>query len=164
MSKKPTKAAGNVYCEARYAAAKFNDKLSSREGAAELSGIDRTRLARIELGNLTPYPEEVQLLADLYNAPELENWHCSNGCPIGSSSIPQVEIKELDRIALEIYAAVKDIAGAKDTIMDVALDGVISDGERAPLENALAVLDKVNEKTIALKLYIQKHLDGKGVR
>lgn len=59
MSKYATKAADNMFCQARYEAAKFNERLSSREGAAEELGVDRTRLARIELGSVTPYPEEV---------------------------------------------------------------------------------------------------------
>lgn len=58
MSKYATKAAGNMFCQARYEAAKFNERLSSREGAAEELGVDRTRLARIELGSVIPYPEE----------------------------------------------------------------------------------------------------------
>lgn len=49
MSKFATKAAANMFCQARYEAAKSNERLSSREGAAEEIGIDRTRLARIEL-------------------------------------------------------------------------------------------------------------------
>ena len=72
MSKFATKAAGNMFCQARYEAAKFNERLSSREGAAEELGVDRTRLARIELGSVTPYPEEVLLMADIYRAPELK--------------------------------------------------------------------------------------------
>ena len=62
MSKYATKAAGNMFCQARYEAAKFNERLGSREGAAEELGVDRTRLARIELGSVTPYPEEVLLM------------------------------------------------------------------------------------------------------
>lgn len=54
MSKFATKAAANMFCQARYEAAKSNERLSSREGAAEEIGIDRTRLARIELGSTIP--------------------------------------------------------------------------------------------------------------
>ena len=68
MAKKATKAADNIFYKARMEAAACNDRLSSREGAAELLGIDRTRLARIELGSLNPYPEEVLLMSDAYNA------------------------------------------------------------------------------------------------
>lgn len=64
MSKFATKAAANMFCQARYEAAKSNERLSSREGAAEEIGIDRTRLARIELGSTIPYQEEVLLMAE----------------------------------------------------------------------------------------------------
>ena len=64
MPKSATKAAQNVFYLARMEAATCNDRLASREGASEEIGIDRTRLARIELGSLTPYPEEVLLMAD----------------------------------------------------------------------------------------------------
>lgn len=64
MSKFATKAAANMFCQARYEAAKSNERLSSREGAAEEIGIDRTRLARIELGSTIPYQEEVLLICE----------------------------------------------------------------------------------------------------
>lgn len=35
MSKYATKAAGNMFCQARYEAAKFNERLGSREGNAD---------------------------------------------------------------------------------------------------------------------------------
>ena len=43
MGKKATKAADNMYYLARCEAAKENPDFSSREKAAELVGIDRTR-------------------------------------------------------------------------------------------------------------------------
>lgn len=66
MSKFATKAAANMFCQARYEAAKSNERLSSREGAAEEIGIDRTRLARIELGSTIPYQEEVLLIISTF--------------------------------------------------------------------------------------------------
>lgn len=69
MPKSATKAAQNVFYLARMEAATCNDRLASREGASEEIGIDRTRLARIELGSLTPYPEEVLLMSEAYGAP-----------------------------------------------------------------------------------------------
>ena len=54
MGKKATKAADNMYYLARCEAAETNADFSSREKAAELVGIDRTRLARIELDTIVP--------------------------------------------------------------------------------------------------------------
>lgn len=63
MPKMATKAADNVFYKARIAAASWNDRLGSREGASEVTGIDRTRLANIELGTINPHPEEVLMLS-----------------------------------------------------------------------------------------------------
>ena len=65
MSKYATKAAGNMFCQARYEAAKFNERLSSREGAAEELGVDRTRLARIELAEQANIHQD-RLFAESY--------------------------------------------------------------------------------------------------
>lgn len=65
MPKMATKAADNVFYKARMAAASWNDRLASREGTSELTGIDRTRLANIELGTVNPHPDEVLMLADI---------------------------------------------------------------------------------------------------
>lgn len=56
MPKMATKAADNVFYKARIAAASWNDRLGSREGASEVTGIDRTRLANIELGTIRRLP------------------------------------------------------------------------------------------------------------
>ena len=69
MGKKATKAADNMYYLARCEAESNNSDLSSREKAAEIIGIDRTRLARIELDTIVPYPEEVKAMAEVYNTP-----------------------------------------------------------------------------------------------
>ena len=77
MGKKATKAADNMYYLARSEAAETNPDFSSREKAAEIIGIDRTRLARIELDTIPPYPEEVKAMASAYNVPELCNTYCA---------------------------------------------------------------------------------------
>lgn len=94
MPKMATKAADNVFYKARIAAASWNDRLGSREGASEVTGIDRTRLANIELGTINPHPEEVLMLSDTYNAPELQNHFCSHLCPLGIGTISPIELEE----------------------------------------------------------------------
>lgn len=98
MPKMATKAADNVFYKARIAAASWNDRLGSREGASEVTGIDRTRLANIELGTINPHPEEVLMLSDTYNAPELQNHFCSHLCPLGIGTISPIELEELERV------------------------------------------------------------------
>ena len=50
MGRGATKAAGNVYYKARIEAAKWNDRLCSREGAAEALGVSVDTVKNIELG------------------------------------------------------------------------------------------------------------------
>ena len=92
MGKKATKAADNMYYLARCEAAETNSEFSSREKAAEIMDMDRTRLARIELDTIAPYPEEVKAMAKAYNVPELCNSYCARECPIGRDNVPEVKI------------------------------------------------------------------------
>ena len=101
-----------MFCQARYEAAKSNERLSSREGAAEEIGIDRTRLARIELGSTIPYQEEVLLMADCYKAPELKGNYCREMCPLGKN-MPKIENAGLDRISLRMLSSLKKINEAR---------------------------------------------------
>ena len=157
MAKFATKAAGNMFCEARYAAAKGNERLSSREGAAEELGIDRTRLARIELGSAVPYQEEVLLMADMYRAPELRGKYCSEMCPLGKN-MPKIENEDLDRISLRALSSFRKISEAKELLLDITADGVIKEEEKADLDRIMKILDEVNEISQNLKVWIEKNL------
>ncbi len=158
MSKIATKAADNMFCQARYAAAKFNERLSSREGAAEELGVDRTRLARIELGSTIPYQEEVLLMADCYKAPELKGNYCREMCPLGKN-MPKIENEGLDRISLRMVSSLRKINEAKETLLDITTDGIISDEEKPELEKIIKTLDEVNELTQNLKNWIARNLE-----
>jgi len=158
MAGKATKAADNAFYIARMEAAAFNDNFNSREGASEVLGIDRTRLARIELGSLNPYPEEVMLMADAYNAPELGNHHCSRQCPLGKQTIPQIEVADLDRLTIQILSSFQRIDGVKNTLIDITADGVIDIDERPKLAQVIAALDAISMNAQSLKLWAEKNL------
>lgn len=108
MSNITAKTSSNVFYRARSKAAAHNEQLSSREGAADIMSIDRGRLYRIESGIVHPYPEEIHLMADLYNAPELKNYFCRNMCPLGGD-IPEAEIADLDRITVRTLSAIRKL-------------------------------------------------------
>ena len=106
--KKATKASDNKYYQARFSAAQKNTEFESREAASDVVGIDRTRLARIELGNVTPYADEVVSMSKCYNAPELCYNYCSNECPIGRLTMKEVEINSFDRLSLKMLGSLND--------------------------------------------------------
>lgn len=81
----------------------YNERLYSREGAAELLGISVSTLADYELGNTKVVPvDKVVLMADLYNAPELKTGYCKHECPICSYLPVATEVKGLEGITLRL--------------------------------------------------------------
>ena len=157
MTRKATKAADSVFYKARIEAAAFNDSFNSREGASEELGMDRTRLARIELGSLNPYPEEVLMMADTYNAPELNNYYCSRMCPLGKETIQEAELLHLDRLTIKILAALRDAGSVKDSLLKVAEDGRITKDELEETEEILASLAEIAKRTTELNIWLEKN-------
>ncbi len=158
MGKKATKAADNMYCIARYEAAENNEAFSSREKASELLNIDRTRLANIELGNITPYPEEVLSMSKQYNSPELCNSHCSEQCPIGQHTISKVTIDDFDRLSLKVLGSLKDIDSIRISLIAISEDGQIDANERDDFKKILDSLEKISNNANALKIWAEKNI------
>lgn len=158
MGKKATKAADNMYYLARCEAATGNQDLSSREKAAEVVGIDRTRLARIELDTIVPYPEEVKSMASVYNTPELCNSYCARECPLGRDSVKEVTIDDFDRLALKALGSLKDIDSIRTSLIAISEDGVISDNERIAFQDILESLEKISANAQALRLWAIKNI------
>lgn len=158
MPKMATKAADNAWYKARIAAATWNDKLKSREGASEVTGIDRTRLAYIELGTVIPHPEEALMLSDIYNAPELCNHFCSTQCPLGCVKVEPVKMAELEGTTLQLLKTLNslDLPAIKSDLVDIAADGAIDDTERPRMEAILQTLTEAYRKIEALKLLFLK--------
>lgn len=156
---KATKAQSSPYYKARMAAAAYNDDFCSREAAADTVGIERTRLARIELGLICPYPEEVRMMADAYNAPELCNYHCTTDCPIGRETVPKAETGGLEQIAVRVYSALRTADTIREQLIEIAADGVIDDSERPTLAQISARLRRMQAAASELQIYIDK-LEG----
>lgn len=163
MGSNPTKAADNIYCKCRLAAAKGNDKLNSREGAAELLGLSPSTLADYELGNTKVVPvDKVNLMADLYNAPELRHWYCKNVCPLGED-MPQIESGELDRLTIKTLAALRKVSDIKDDLLDITSDGQISPEEKPKLDEILETLKELSSVAQSLIVWAEKNADNKGM-
>jgi hypothetical protein len=157
MANVTAKTSSNIFYKARCEAATHNEQLSSREGAADIMSIDRGRLYRIESGIVNPYPEEVHLMADLYNAPELRNHFCTNMCPLGSD-MPKADMVDLDRISIRALSTFRKIGETKELLLDITEDGVIDDSEKADMQKILENLDELEQVTQSLKLWVKKNL------
>lgn len=164
MGRDPTKAIENPCFRCRREAAKYNDKLHSREGAAELLGVSVSSLADYELGNTKVIPvDKIVLMADLYNAPELKAWYCSSECPIGRSfPMPSSDLTTVERTTLNLLRQLRqdDVEKVREKLIDITADGVISDDERVDLAEILAYLDKLIKAAGELRLIGQKAMNG----
>lgn len=158
MGKKATKAADNMYYLARCEAAEENEEMSSREKAAELIGIDRTRLARIELDAIMPYPEEVKAMANAYNTPELCNSYCARECPLGKGSVKEVTIDDFDRLSLKVLGSLKDIASLQASLIAISEDGMVQEYEKEDFQRILDSLEKISTNAKALQLWAMKNV------
>ncbi len=158
MGKRATKAADNMYYLARYQASLENDDFTSREKAAEIIGIDRTRLARIELDAITPYPEEILAMANTYNCPELCNSYCARECPIGKGNVKEVTIDDFDRLTLKVLGSLKDIDELRMSLIAISEDGVITEKERPTFQEILDSLEKISTNAKALQLWAMKNI------
>lgn len=159
MGKKATKAADNIYCIARYQAAEQNKALNSRESAAEVVGIDRTRLARLELGTTMPYPEEVLAMSKAYDMPELCNEYCARQCPIGRLTMKPVGTGNLDRMVMKLLDATKRVGEIREDLIEIAADGVIDEAEKVEFSEILKALESISDNVQALKLWAMKNIE-----
>lgn len=157
MANITAKTSSNIFFKARCDAATHNEQLSSREGAADIMSIDRGRLYRIESGIANPYPEEIHMMADLYNAPELENHFCTHICPLGKD-MPKADVADLDRISVKALSIFRKVSQTRETLLDITEDGIISDDEKGDMNEVLKNLEELEQVAQSLKLWVKKNL------
>ena len=149
----------NVYFRCRKEAAKYNDKLYSREGASELLGVSVSSLADYELGNTKVVPvDKVVLMADLYNSPELLNMYCAEVCPIGCRKEIVTDAGSLEKTTLSLLNLLdKDSMTAyMSRLTRIAIDGKVSEEESAEMNEIVAYLNDVKRIVDELNLFYDK--------
>ena len=160
MSKYATKANENVFYLARSEAAKFNDSLASREGASEMLGTDRTRLARIELGSQDPLPEDVLLMADLYKRPELCNHYCTKICPIGRKTMLPMIDGTMSEMAIKLYCGAHDMDEPAEKFLRMMADGKLDAMETEELKQIVPEIEGFTNILQSWLLIAKKQLEG----
>lgn len=164
MGRGPTNENTNMYFQARKKAATYNERLWSREGAAELLGISVSTLADYELGNTKVVPvDKVVLMADLYNAPELITGYCMRECPVHGFLPLATEEKSLEGIALRLLQNFNEdsLKNMRDSLIEITADGKITKDELPALEKIIGQLEKMAEVISEMKIAGEKYLNGK---
>lgn len=159
MGKEPLKENNNPYFQARKKAAAWDERLYSRERAADLLGISPYTLADYELGNVKVVPvDKVVLMADLYNSPELITGYCRFQCPIHGFMPLATEERNLEGIALRLLRDLDadTMKVMKKKVVEIMEDGNISDSEEEAMSTIMEHLDSVAETISELKLAWEK--------
>lgn len=129
----------------------------SREKASELlESITPERIERIENEKSLPQPDEIKVMAEKYNKPDLRNYYCANQCPLGIDYIPEVKIKDLSRIVLEMLASLNSMNQKKDRLIEIAADGEISQDEIKDFVLIEKELEEIAMAVDTLQLWTEK--------
>ncbi len=87
-------------------------------------------------------------MADKYQAPELCNYYCANECEIGRQYVPEIKIKDLSRIVLEMLASLNSVKNRKERLIEITADGVIETDE---IEDFIKIQDELERISIAVE-------------
>ena len=131
----------------------------SREKASELlETMPPERIEKIENERTEPHPDEVLLMSQKYKKPSLCNYYCANQCPIGQQYVPEVQVKDLSSIVLEMLASLNSVNRRKDLLIDIAADGKISTDEIDDFISIQEDLERISVTVETLQLWAERML------
>ena len=129
----------------------------TREKASELMpGISPDRLEKIENERTTPQPGEVILMAEAYKRPSLCNHYCAKECAIGQQYVPEVKVKDLSQIVLEMLASLNSMQKRQERLIEITADGVITGEEIADFVHIQEELEKISITVETLQLWSER--------
>ena len=151
MARRSTKEDKNLYFLAREQAGFTREQASERIGY-----ISADRIEKIENERIRPQPDDVLAMAVGYQDPYLCNLFCSQECPIGQKYTPKVEVKDISQLTLELMVGLTKMNLLKDRLMEIVVDGRITDEEK---KDFLAIREQLEQMSIvveAMKLWISQ--------
>lgn len=142
----------------RYQLAREARNLTREEAAELLEFISSARIEKIERGDTEPHPDEILAFAKCYKNPEITLNYCSKDCLIGQRYIPEIKPSELHQIVIELLAALNSMNRHKDRLIDITVDGIISEDEKPDFKEICDELDRISAISGELKLWLEKQI------
>lgn len=153
MGRKSTRENKNIYQTSRE-----NANLTREAAADRLVYISADRIEKIESEKSLPHPEEILSMAECYKNPALCNYFCSHECPIGQEYVPEVKVKDLSQVTLEMLATLNGLVRAKDRLIEITVDGEITDDEIDDFRSIQEKLDNMSLAIDSLKLWVEDRI------
>lgn len=147
----------------RYHLAREELGLTREEAAVELEVLTADRIEKIENERIEPQPYDVLVMSQKYQKPSLCNYYCSHQCPIGKQYVPEVQIKELSAIVLEMLASLNSVNKQKDRLIEITADGKISGDEIDDFIYIQEELERISITVETLQLWVEKMLANKTI-
>ena len=134
----------------------------SREKASELlETMPAERIEKIESEKSLPHPDEVLLMSEAYKMPNLCIHYCANECPIGKQYVPEIKIKDLSQIVLEMLASLNSMNRKQERLIEITADGRIEGDEIKDFIHIQEELEKIPITVETLQLWSEQMLaDG----
>lgn len=153
MARVSTKENKNIYHKTR------ESLQLTREAAGELlEVIAPERIEKIENERSLPHPDEVLVMAEKYKQPSLCNYYCANQCPIGQQYVPEVKIKDLSQIVLEMLASLNSVQKQKERLIEITVDGKITEDELTDFIHIQEELERISIAVETLQLWSERML------
>lgn len=131
----------------------------TREAASDLlETIAPERIEKIENERSLPHPDEVLVMAQKYKRPSLCNYYCANQCPIGQQYVPEIKVKDLSQIILEMLASLNAMHKEKDRLIEITADGRVCVDELADFVAIQERLEKISVAVETLQLWCEQML------
>jgi len=157
MGKKSIKENKNVYQLSREAL-----ELTREKAAEKMVYVSADRIEKIESEKSLPHPDEILSMAEVYKAPELCNYYCSHECPIGQKMVPELEVKDLSQIVLEMLAGLNNVNKERERFIEITVDGEISEDEYRDFVKIREQLKSIATSVNSLQLWVDKTIaEGK---
>ena len=143
MARASTKENKNLYQTTREAL-----KLTRESASDLLETLSPERIEKIENDRTLPHPDEVMVMAQKYKQPSLCNYYCANQCPIGAQYVPEIKVKDLSQIVLEMLASLNSMQKGKERLIEITVDGKITGDE---LRDFVAIQQQLENISIAVE-------------
>ena len=149
MGKKSVRENKTVYQLSREAAG-----LTRAAASDAMVYVSEDRIEKIEYETSAAHPDEVLAMADCYRDPALCNYYCSHECPIGREYVPEVKIKDLSQITLEMLATLNSLSKEKERLVEITVDGSITGDEMPDFLRIKEQLERMSLAVDALQLWV----------
>lgn len=151
MGRKSVRENKNIYQTSRE-----NMDLTRDEAGALMPSVSSDRIEKIESGRSLPHPDEILAMSECYHTPELCNYYCSHECPIGKIYVSEVRLKDLSQITLEVIASLNTLENEKNRLIEITVDGRISDDELSDFRSIQKKLSQISDSVSSLQLWVNK--------